>query len=453
MLLIYTTVVSKRLNYIIKTLFADRAKLTTNEAEWMAYEGFRINYSDRHFSSTIAFFTIEPQSLLFEEDIHQQHFVYSEWEGMVVFFQTKQGDLPFDIFAAAFYLIARYEEYLPFEADEYGRFPHEAGMAFQQGFLKIPLVQYWVKKLLEKLAAFQYNHSLTAFQNSITNTGATSSFKFIPSYDIDVAYCYQEQPLLKNLFGFFKCLFQARFNDFIERANVFSGIQADPYDQYAWLDQLHQELKLSPIYFFLLAKKRKGVDKNISPSKKGLQQLIQQHAKKYIVGIHPSWQSSNDEKILQEERNCMEKIIRFSLFNTAEDYITIAHSRQHYLRMNLPDTYQRLMGAGIQHDYTMGYGAINGFRASYAAPFKWYDLSNDQATDIVIHPFCFMDTTAIFQQRMPVYDAMQELQFMYNSVKSVGGDMMCIFHNQYLSNQLEWKEWKNAYEKFLRNNA
>jgi hypothetical protein len=184
-----------------------------------------------------------------------------------------------------------------------------------------------------------------------------------------------------------------------------------------------------------------------------MQKLVQQHAKKYIVGIHPSWQSNHDEKILQDERNCMEQIIRTSLFNTDEAYIKIIHSRQHYLRMNLPDTYRRLIRSGIKHDYTMGYGSINGFRASYATPFKWYDLEHDQTTELEIHPFCFMDTTAIFQKRMPVYDAMQELQSMYDSVKSVGGEMICIFHNQYLSSQLEWMEWKNAYEKFLRNNA
>jgi hypothetical protein len=279
-LLIYTTVVSKRLHYIINTLFADRAKLTTDEAEWMAYEGIRINYSKSQFPLASPLFFIEPHALLFEEGIREQLLACSEWEGMVIFFPTKQGDLPFDIFAAAFYLITRYEEYLPFNADEYGRFPHDAGIAYQQGFLQIPLVQYWVMKLLEKLAAFQDKHSLTAFQNAITNaisntvtnantnaltnTIAKNSFKFIPSYDIDVAYCYQEQPVLKNLYGFFKCLFQARFNDFMERANVFSGMQSDPYDQYAWLDQLHQELDLKPLYFFLLAKKRKGVDKNFT---------------------------------------------------------------------------------------------------------------------------------------------------------------------------------------------
>jgi hypothetical protein len=190
--------------------------------------------------------------------------------------------------------------------------------------------------------------------------------------------------------------------------------------------------------------------------------------KKYVVGIHPSWQSGNNESVLQAEIKALEwmKFIspayNFSKNKDFDDpeneelYIDsvdlrtkIIHSRQHYLRMSFPETYQRLIRAGIKHDYTMGYANTNGFRASYAAPFKWYNLSLELATELVIHPFCFMDATAIFQNRSAVYDAFVELDDLYHQVKSVGGEFTCLFHNEYLTNQPEWLEWKNAYKAFL----
>jgi hypothetical protein len=245
-------------------------------------------------------------------------------------------------------------------------------------------------------------------------------------------------------------------------------MQPDPYDQYDWLDKIHQALHLKPVYFFLLAKKRKGVDKNIHPSRKLFQELILQHAKKHTVGIHPSWQSGNNETLLLEEISNLEKIINSSNAHSSNTQTSVSltsdaqlantdssiiHSRQHYLRMSLPETYQRLIRAGIKKDYTMGYGRTNGFRASYAVPHCWFDLSKDVITDLEIHPFCFMDTTAIFQNRSAVYDAFLELQELYDQVKLLGGEMVCIFHNQYLTNQPECIEWKNGYEIFLRKNS
>ena len=75
-----------------------------------------------------------------------------KWDGIPSFFPTNDKcAIPFDIFAASFYLLSRYEEYLPHVKDEHGRFPVEESLAFQQGFLEIPVVDLWVKKLKEAL--------------------------------------------------------------------------------------------------------------------------------------------------------------------------------------------------------------------------------------------------------------------------------------------------------------
>ena len=39
------------------------------------------------------------------------------------FEQTENSALPFDVFAAGFYLLSRYEEYLPHIKDRFHRFP------------------------------------------------------------------------------------------------------------------------------------------------------------------------------------------------------------------------------------------------------------------------------------------------------------------------------------------
>jgi hypothetical protein len=269
------------------------------------------------------------------------------------------------------------------------------------------------------------------------------AFSLRPSYDIDNAFAYLNQPIAKRIFGFFKTLYQGKFEAFLEMASVLSGNAADPFDQFQRLENLHQSLGWKPIYFCLLANKRMGVDKNIHPSNKALRIRIQMLAAKNPVGIHPSWQSGDDTGLLSSEIKTLSQII---------DQPIIA-SRQHYLRLRFPDTYQSLLQAGIQDDYSMGWASQNGFRASFAAPFYWYDLEKETKTTLLIHPFCYMDATSIFYKRVPVYEAAKELQELTDLVMQYGGEMMAIFHNDFLTQQPEWLEWTQLHEDWLRKNA
>ena len=61
---------------------------------------------------------ILPHGLLTQNDITSQEITMTNWEELPVFFET-EGQIPFDLFAAAFYLVTRYEEYLPHAKDEY----------------------------------------------------------------------------------------------------------------------------------------------------------------------------------------------------------------------------------------------------------------------------------------------------------------------------------------------
>ena len=48
----------------------------------------------------------------------------------------------------------------------------------------------------------------------------------------------------------------------------------------------------------------------------------------------------------------------------------------------------------------MGYGAANGFRASIASSFYWYDLQAEKKTGLMLFPFCFMDSTSFYENQL-----------------------------------------------------
>lgn len=426
MLLLYTEQNSPRLEYttnFIQSIIGEAITITTDKELFTQTDGVKISYSNEAVCSKA--YHIQPQGLLFQNSIELIDIDITTCREQICFFASQNDSHGFDIFSAIFYLITRYEEYLPHEKDSYGRYAHTNSLAYHHQFLNLPLVNIWVQDLAKRL--------------STVNRRPSTVFTFTPTYDIDIAYAHQYQSIVKNIGGFFKDLMRGDFEKIIERATVYSGTAKDPFDTYEWLDDQHKKYHLQPIYFFLLAAKRGIYDKNVPPTAKGMQQLIQHHHSKYIVGIHPSWQSGDNDALLLQEKQALERITQTSC----------TKSRQHYIRLSLPETYRKLIAASIADDYSMGYGSINGFRASVASPFYWYDLERNEATDLLLYPFCWMDANSYFEQQLSADEALLELKDYYNIVKQVGGNCSIILHNSFLTEQPQWQSWRKMYETFL----
>lgn len=422
MLLIYSHTTSPRLQYICRFIFEEQLgvpfSITIDSEAFIQYEGPKINYSDRGFNGHG--YHIMNHPLLFEEIILQQDthcFVYDERKA---FFKTG-GDHPFDVLAASFYLISRYEEYLPHTLDSYGRFGHENALAYKEDFLSFPLVNAWISDLGEKLKLPVAN-----------NKRQTANFK--PTYDIDMGYSYKHKGWLRNTGGFMR-------NPGWERLKVLAGLQPDPFDAYDWMDALHTRNQLTPLYFFLVAERNKGYDKNILPHKDIMWKLVKQHAAKYTVGLHPSWQSGDDPSLLRKEKKLLEAMMGLDK--------PVAVSRQHYIRFNLPEGYRRLIFAGITEDHSMGYGSINGFRASVASSFWWYDLDREEQTLLRIHPFCFMEANSYYEQKQTPWETFDEMMHYYQCCRSGNGTMISVWHNNFLGSVKAFAEWKEIYRKFI----
>jgi hypothetical protein len=397
-------------------------KLTIDSENFKTHPGPKLNYSNSKIS-TDEFF-MHNHTLLFEHEIQKQTIDCFTVNDNKAFFKTANSDFPFDILAASFYLLSRYEEYLPHEKDMYGRYDYENSLAYKEGFLNLPLINIWVQDLVHSL---KNKYSIFNIQYSI--------FKFIPTYDIDIGYSYKHKGFLRNSGGFFK-------EPSFERIKVLTGKADDPFDCYDWLNSLHQQYNLQPLYFFLVAERNSQYDKNILPHKDAMWKLIKQHAKKYAIGLHPSWQSGDDRSLLKKEKEQLRAMIQ------ATDSVP-AQSRQHYIRFNLPEGYQRLISAGITDDYSMGYGSINGFRASVASSFYWYNLEKEEQTALCIHPFCFMDANSFYEQRQNAEQTFTELLHYLSVCKEVNGTLITIWHNNFLGTAREFNGWSAMYERFI----
>lgn len=422
-LVIYCEHQSARFNYIAKFIFEEvlglSLEISTDLNSFEKSNAFKLNYSQSQVPN--ADLHIKPYGLLNESTIQEQQIEMGLWREIPCFFLQESSDIPFDIFSAAFYLISRYEEYLPYEADIYHRFPHEKSLAFREGFLQIPLLDLWIYELKacmkSKMPALQFKQMQA---------------KLIPTYDIDIAYSYLGKGLIRNIGGAFRDLIFGRWGISKERLTVLFTKQQDPFDSYEFLDTLHEKYQLKPIYFMLLGKGSK-YDKNLSPTSTCMQKLIIDLKQKYTIGIHPSFKSHDDIEILKEEINSLGSML----------------SRQHYIRFTLPSTFRNLLSCGIRNDYSMGYGSINGFRASTSFTHSWFDLEQNKVTNLNLHPFCFMECNSFFEQHYSATQALDEMLHYHTQIKKVGGNYIMIWHNFSLGKDTLWAGWKEVYTSFL----
>lgn len=427
MILVYSHKITHRTKYIFRLIFKDILKtdvtFTDNKTDFEISNFPKISYSNHKTDSGIFF---KPSYLLLENGIKEQEIELFDHKQNKCFFRVSADSaMPFDVFAASFYLVTRYEEYLPQIRDQFDRFTASESLAYQQKFLKKPLVNIWAKEIA---AIVKTHYPQIVFPEQ--------KFEYISTIDIDNAYAYKHKGITRIVAGLIKALIKG--NDFKQRINVLLNNVKDPYDTYDDQFEMHKKYNIKPIYFFLLGDYGFN-DKNITPKNQKFQALIKSLADYFEVGIHPSYASNSDVAILTKEINRLKNI-------THRD---VKKSRQHFLKLTLPSTYRNLIDNDILEDFTMGYSGQPGFRASICSPFYFYDLDTETQTDLKIIPFAVMEATFKYYLKSNIQEATKEINELIDTVKSVNGTFVSVWHNESLSDQGIWEGWREVYINIL----
>jgi hypothetical protein len=164
---------------------------------------------------------------------------------------------------------------------------------------------------------------------------------------------------------------------------------------------------------------------------------VEQYAE---IGLHPSFASNKKIKTIHKEKVNLESIINKS----------ITKSRQHYLILNFPKTYQNLGKLEIFEDYSLGYAPTPGFRAGTCTPFNFFDLSLNKETELRVIPFQAMDVTFKTYIKSTPAEVEKKLTEFYYKVKKVNGTFAVIWHNDTFPNTNEGRQWRKVFENLLK---
>lgn len=431
MILIYTHKITKRVKYIFKLIFEQlletEYELTSNIDNYLAFNGAKFTYAHHQFGKELFF---QSNDLLFKSGIEGQELKAFTFENNKAIFPVYQSNsaLPFDAFAASFFLLTRYEEYLPFICDRFGRFNAKESVSLKNGFLRKPMVNIWAEKLKQIL--LERFPDLSFGQRQYT---------FTPTIDIDSAFAYKNKGTVRNVGGILASLSRLDFQGIVERMMVLSRLQKDPFDTFAFQLQLQKKYNLEPIYFILLGDYGK-LDKNVPVNSRQFQVLVKSLADYAQVGIHPSYASNDNLNTLKTEIKRLSKILNRE----------ITRSRQHFLKLSFPVTYRNLINLDITDDYTMGYASEPGFRAGICDSFYFYDLDLETETNLRIHPFQVMDGTFKDYMNKNREQSLEIMKMLIDEVKAVNGNFCSLWHNESLSNTRRWEGWHELYEEMVR---
>ena len=429
-MLILVPKTTNRLHYIfeliIKDLLGISFKFTTDNETFASYNGPKFHYGNNQFWN-------EPfqkaTNILFEHDITEKELKIIDYKDVKAFFPVynDKSVFPFDLFAASFYLVTRYEEYLPHINDKYNRFQAKDSILFKMNMLEKPLVNIWAMELGNILTAIYPNLQLKK-----------KSFTFIPTYDVDAAWSYKNKGIFRTVASSIRDILNLDFQEFKKRWRVIFGKDHDPFDTFDYQLSIQKELNLHPLYFILCGEYDIN-DKNISLRNTNFQNLIKRLGDYAKVGIHPSFNSYLNKEKVKTEIDGLSKVLNRE----------ITTSRQHFLRLRMPLSYQILSDLDVTDDYTMGYASLPGFRAGIADTFRFYDLEHDNVTNLNIHPFALMDGTMRDYLELNVEESYEKATHLIQEVKDVNGTFVLLWHNETLSDEKRWKGWLQLYRRIL----
>jgi len=427
MLLVYTHKISPRLKYAFKHIFTRilgiPVQFTTIIEDFIAHDSLKMSYTRQPLSNEIF---VKSHDILYEQGLSDIEIHVQDWEETKCFFPSgDKSAIPFDIFSASFYLLSRYEEYLPHVKDEYGRFTAQESIAFKNGFLHQPVVDIWAYKFKKVL---QLNFPEFQFPER--------TYKIKPIIDVPSAYNFKLKGIMRTFGGTVKDLFSLNLKKLYYRYMVLFGLKRDTYDTFKYIinKQKHSDSKF--LFFFLIGD-YSTYDKGIDAQKKKFISLIKQVADYCQVGLKASYFALEDIAVLKKEKLRMESIINTSL--TA--------SRQSFSKLNLPESYRNLVELEILEDYTMGYVNHSGFRAGTCTPFLFYDLDYEIQTPLKVYSYHLLDYSLLNIHSL--LDKKKAVNEIIQQVKQVHGEFIPIFHNYTFSDVDRWKGFKDLFNLIL----
>jgi len=152
------------------------------------------------------------------------------------------------------------------------------------------------------------------------------------------------------------------------------------------------------------------------------------------IGLHGGHTSYFRPEELKSKKKRIEKLLN----NNISGY------RNHYLRFNVPETWEYLHEAGFLYDTTIGYADCIGFRNGMCHPFKPFNLRSGKPLEILEIPLIIMEDTFERYMGLDTRRAWEMSKKLIDTVMQCNGVLTLLWHNYSFTG-----DKRKFYEKIL----
>ncbi|RLA08696.1 MAG: hypothetical protein DRQ51_01700 [Gammaproteobacteria bacterium] len=324
-----------------------------------------------------------------------------------------------DIFASIFFMLSRWEEYVNKNRDYHNRFPATESIAFKYNFLNRPIVDECIKMLKNML--IELDSSLTFNQNKT---------KLYLTHDVDEVYRW------KN----WRQVIRSSLGDIIKRQNLKLGLKnfskyflikrnktKEPFDTFDWLMNESEKLKTKSRFYFMSGG-NSIYDRGYAINDKYILNLIKKIKKNnHYIGFHPSYNTYNDLERFKQEKELLSNVVG----------IDLKEGRQHFLRFEVPTTWQIWEDSGMKVDSTCGYADKEGFRCGTAYEYSVFNILTRIKLNLKERPLIVMDCTLFRYMNHSHKSAMNSVLTMQNKSKN----FTILWHNSHIDDMIFYKNF------------
>ena len=414
MILIYCNKNSPRIeytfNHIFKLILNKNFSITNSKSEFIDFKGYKFSYANAPISEELFF---QSNGLLEERGLENHEIIIFEWDNLKCFFKVGQKSaIPFDIFSAIFFLLSRYEEYMPHSSNNHSQFSHLESIAYKENFLEIPLIDVWIEKLISVL------------ENKIKLKCKFDSKNQIPSIIISSLrpYKYTNKYPFESFMNWFKNLFKLNLWEVIEHLLVLLKIKIDPWEIDDYIKDLLLDSKNKVFFFFSFSSESFFRDETPKTN---------ENFKKYIKDVH-----DNFEIGLLPSNNALKKLKTFELenFNISKlIHIKIDKILLQEGLKKISEDYKNSFSLDYANDFSMGYVDAFGYRASTSSSFFFYDLSNEIKTKLLVTPFVAHHRLI---DKISISEVADKIQRFKEISKRFSGSFSIILNNEIFENSV-----------------
>ncbi len=434
--------------YIIDTIFKEFLGLeysTSIDKEAINWEmtlqnGKKLSFEDHFFNkypSSLEYLKIEsfPSQVVFEKNrfIIEKDIPVLYGTGKLK--ETGNGFIcGIDIFASSFFMITRWEEYVNKNRDTHNRFSAFESIAYKFNFLDRPVVNEYLEMLKNMILYLDKNESFKS-----------RDFQFILTHDVDYIYKWDTaKKFIRHLAGdIVKRKSPIEFmKSIIGYSALKLNLKKDPFDTFDYLMDISERINTKS-YFFFMAEGVTKYDNNYKSDSKQVKELIKKIKKRgHFIGIHPSYNAYNkNDQFLKEKKE---------LENNLDTKITFG--REHYLRFEVPTTWQIWDNNQMSWDSTLSFADKEGFRCGVCYDFSTFNILTRKKLNLKEKPLIMMESSFVYQKNISPLEMEKKISDLIETVKMYNGNFTMLWHNSSF-NILEWKEYKKVFERVLLKNA